>query len=165
MAEEGKLSDLEGEEREQALAYVNRRWAQYSSATRDTRKDAAKLIAAVNAGGAAAVLAFMGAVMKEGSPVAKALPLKLLISSFVLGVLLCAFAHAVEHARLSGLFVRWRSDVDKLYADALAFDKMQQDDVDRSGENESVAIFFIWTALVCFGIGAGLGIFLLFEGG
>jgi len=164
MTRDRKLSELEGEEREQALAYVKGRWSQYYSATREVRKDAATLIAAINAGGAAAGLAFVGAVMKEGSALATSLPLKLTIAFFVVGTLCSALAHAVEHVRLAYLFSQWRADVNRLYDDLLGFDKMQRDDVKRAGKDESLAVVLVWVALMCFGVGAGLGVSLFFKG-
>src|SRR6266852_6211782 len=163
MTKDRKLSEIEGEEREQALAYVKGRWSQYYSATREVRKDAATLIAAINAGGAAAGLAFAGAVIKETSALATSLSLKLAISFFVLGTFCSALAHAFEHGRLSDLFKKWRSAVARLYVDEVGFDKMQREDEKRSGEREGVAVALIWIALVCFGVGAVLGILLFFK--
>jgi hypothetical protein len=159
-----KFSELEGDEREQVLGYVKSRWSQYYTASREARKDAANFIATANAGGAATLLAFAGAIVKESSPLAKALPLRFAIAFFAAGMLASALAHAVEYARLSGLFTRWRKDVDQLYADELIFDKMQRDDSTRASENEVIALLLIWIALACFGIGAGLGVLLLLNG-
>jgi hypothetical protein len=165
MADDRKLSDLEGVEREQALAYVKGRWSQYYSANRDALKDAAKLIAVVNAGGAAAGLAFLGAIIKESSPLAKALlPMKLAIALFAAGILCTAMAHIVEHSRINGLFTTWRSDVSRLYSDDLSFDKMQREDAARAVDTELAARFFLWTGFACAVVGVVWGIFLLFQG-
>ena len=165
MATDQKFSKLESEEREQVVDYVEGRWSQNYSVARDTRKDAAKLIALMNAGGAAAVLAFIGAITKQQSGLAQPTPLKVTIALFVLGVVSSAIALVVEYVRLSGLFAKWRTDVNKLYADEVVFDKMQRDDVERSGQTEIASGFFVWGALICFALGAAVGIFLLFQGG
>ena len=160
-----KFSALVGDEREEVITYVKGRWTQYSAATRETRKDAATFIAAINAGGAVAVLAFTGSIMKDNPALAKALPLKLAISFFALGVLLSALAHVIEYARVNRLFAKWRTEVDRLYANTLDFDDMQHEDVLRSGERARIPTTCIVLALVCFAAGAGAGIGLLFLGG
>jgi hypothetical protein len=159
-----KLSELPDEERDQVLAYVKSRWNQYANAARESRKDAANFVATINAGGAATVLAFAGAVLDKNAALAQALPLRIAICLFVLGMLLSALAHAAEHTRISGLFGKWRTDVDKLYNDVEAFGSIYDSDVKRASENEVVPLFLIWLALGCFGIGAGLGALLLLGG-
>lgn len=161
---DSKFSDLDGEQREQVLGYVRSRWSQYYTASREARKDAANFIATANAGGAATLLAFTGAVFKDSSPLAQAVPLRLAIVLFAAGMAASALAHVVEYTRLSGLFALWRKDVDRLYADELIFDSMQQEDSKRASENEVIALMLIWVALACFGIGVGLGALLLLNG-
>lgn len=156
-----KFSDLDDEQREQVIGYIRSRWSQYYTASREARKDAANFIAAANGGGAAAVLAFTGAVFKDNAALAQALPLRFAVAFFAAGMVCCALAHVVEYARLSGLFGRWRKEVGRLYADDLAFGVLQREDTDRASESEVVALFLIWVALACFAIGVGLGVLLL----
>lgn len=160
-----KLSNLSGEARDHVLAYVKSRWSQYSSATREARKDATTFIAAVNTGGAAAVLAFTGSIVTNNPKLASAFPLKLALALFVVGVALSACAHVIEHARLSRLFAKWRADVKELYAYNLDFDVMQDDDDKRSRRHEFIPTLCIALALVCFAVGAGAGVRLFFTGG
>lgn len=164
VATDQKFSELDNDEREEVIAYVERRWLQYYSVSRETRKDAAKLIAVMNAGGAAALLAFLGAITKDGSPLARAVSLKIAIAFFVSGIVCSALAHTVEYTRLRGLFATWRAEVGKLYSDGVDFDTMQQVDVDRAGSNELASAFFVWAALGLFVLGAIVGLFLLFYG-
>jgi hypothetical protein len=161
---DSKFSELDNEEREQVVGYVRSRWAQYYTASREARKDAANFIATANAGGAATLLAFSGAILKESSPLAKAFPLRLAIVLFAAGMLASGLAHAVEYARLGGLFAYWRKDVDLLYNDKTIFKNMREDDSRRATENEVVALMLIWIALACFGIGVACGALLLLEG-
>lgn len=164
MAADPKLSELENSEREQALAYVRSRWSQYSSATRESRKDVATFVATINAGGAVTVLAFAGAALQNHKELAEARPLRLAILCFVLGVILTAVAHAIENDRLKRLFEKWREDVDSLYIDKLSFNQIRLEDARRAGQREFAFGRLIWAALVCFVIGAALGVLLLFGG-
>ena len=156
-----KLGALEGQEREQVLAYVRGRWSQLAAADREARKDAIKFTAVINAGGAAAVLAFMGTVLKDRADLATSLSLRLSLLFFVVGVLFCAFAYFVTHLRLRGLFEQWRKDVGRFYADEVDFTTMRKDDVERSEEPDG-AIFCICIALSCFGLALLLGLNLFF---
>lgn len=164
MAAEPKFSALKGEEREQALEYVRARWAQYSNATHEAYKNSATLIATINSGGATVVLAFAGAVYESNEKLANAVPLRISMLFFVLGIALTATAHVIESGRLNRLFLNWRNGVDHLYDDKLSFNKLRLDDVRQSGQQESAARNFIQAALFCFIIGAGFGVSLIFGG-
>ncbi len=164
MAADPKLSGLDENEREQALAYVRSRWSQYSSATRDARKDSATFVATINAGGAAAILAFSGATLGKSGDISLALPLRLSILFFVFGVTLSAIAHVIESGRLNKLFADWRSGVDDLYNDKVSFNQLRLDDLSRAGNREPAFGRIVCGALICFMIGAFSGLILLFGG-
>ncbi len=158
-----RLSEIEDDQRQQVLDYIKGRWAQFASATRDARKDAATFIATINAGGAVALLGFIGSVVRDTPELAKAIPIRLALLAFVVGIACCGLAHAVENLRLSGLFSKWRDAVNRFYRDQIGFTRMMGDDVSRADEHD-VANFLIWFALALFGIGAGLGLLALFGG-
>ena len=159
-----KLSELDGDERDQALAYVRQRWTQYYTASRETRKDGANFIAIMNGGGAATVLAFSGAIFANKPDLANAWQMKAAIVIFVLGIIFSALAYVVEWIRLGGLFEQWRRDTDRFYKDEITFDRFYEDDIKRSGQNQVIASFLISLAFGCLPIGAALGALLLLGG-
>jgi hypothetical protein len=157
-----KFSELEDDERKQALDYIRARWAQYASATREVRKDSATFVATINAGGAATLLAFAGAAYSTNKELLSSAPLRFSLFFFVIGITLTATSHAIESARLNSLFEIWRDGVKKLYGDTLSLNKLIEDDIARSGRHQGAAERFITAALFCFAIGAIFGLCLLF---
>ena len=157
-----KFSAVTPAEREEVRTYVSARWSQLFGAARDARKDAAKFIAAINTGGAAAILTVLAGTFKDGSPSSTqpVTALKLSLLFFVLGVMACSLSHATANARLSGLFQAWRKGVESYYGDEITFDQLTKQDIQRAQQFD-YAVFMIWMALGFFLLGAGLGMTLL----
>jgi hypothetical protein len=162
--EDPNYSELEDDSRPETLDYVRARWSQLSTASRDARKDAVKFIGVINAGGAATMLTFMGALLSTRSDLAKSFLLRAALISFVVGVCFSALAHAVENARISGLFAKWRTEVGRFYDDQIGFTSLRQEDIKRADDSD-VTNFFVGIAIAAFIIGAVLGVVLLLEGG
>lgn len=157
-----KITEVDDEDRQKFVDYITARWSQFSAATRESRKDATKFIAAISAGGAATMLAFMGALLKDRLDIAKAMPLKLALLAFASAIVFCGVAHAVTNTRLSGLFKDFRADAMRFYDGTIGFKTLQQSDRNRYEVGDSSS-FFIWGALILFFVGAGLGVCVLFT--
>lgn len=148
MAEDGKkYSELEGDERKQNLDYIRGRWNQLYSVSQETNKEAVKYVALVNAGGAVAMLAFLGTLYSASHPLTGSLLISLVF--FVIGVALCGFSFGVEYRRVDRLFNNWRESVEEFYGDNTGFTRMVREDVARS-EKPNDARLLLWSAWACF---------------
>ena len=161
MEADEKLSELEGKRREQVVAYVSRRWSQLSTADGSSRQNAAKFVALINAGGAAGVLAFMGAIADKPS-IVHSLPLRATLVLFVVGVVFSAFGLIATNLRISGLFNDWRRDVGRFYNGEIGFNRLQREDTRRAEEPEP-AVFCLWVSLVVFVAATVTGLYALIN--
>ena len=164
--EDPKYSQLADSEWNERQTYIRNRWQQLAIATRESRKESAKFVAFVNAGGAVALLAFIGAIA-QGNPKAAVLKSEVLqwsLAAFVCGVIVSCLTLVIESIRISGLFAKWRKGVSEFYDDQIGFNTMLQNDLKQASETDIVERFLVGIALFCFLLGAGLGTTLVFGG-
>jgi hypothetical protein len=153
-----KLSGARAEQRAAWLAYIEQRWGQLSKLQLDFGVEAVKYLFATNAGAAAGVLAYLGAVKPSPIPAA----FLWMLVSFLLGVVLVGLTHAARYHGASRLLRAWRTDVLDFYSDRVAWDELLKRDAERAlsfAWDEALA----WAAFACVVAGAAIGGIAIFR--
>lgn len=149
------LSKTDEEVREGRLAYVDKRWSQLSELELAWSGDAVKYLLFVNSGAAAAVLAFLGTSVK----IQPYLWPKVMLGSFVLGVVFLGFYQAVRYHRIASIYKGWREDVDHYYNDKLDWEDLTENDHKRAySPSINIQILLAYLSFACFLVGVAVGI-------
>lgn len=124
--------------------YVAERWKHLSNITDERFREALKLLFLTNAGGAVAMLTFLGTTATVRAEDWTWALLKLFCS----GIALLIVFHLLTAAKTSRLFQKFRHDVAELYADRLEWKKLIDGDSRRSDEWKVLLLLPI-ASLIC----------------
>lgn len=122
--------DAEEQQRDQGKAqYIEERWSQLSDLEAASVAEAWKYLTLVNAGGATATIALMGAL---GTVKPEVLPTALaILTLFTVGLILVGIGRALSYYQTNRLFSQWRKDVETFYAQNLDFGNLLRNDNQR----------------------------------
>lgn len=113
--------------RQARLQYVGDRWKGLADQL-VVRLDAlVAFLMVANAGGAVAILSFMGA-MKNASPIAGA---PLVLGLFLVGLVMVGVLRFIHYYRIAWLFAEWRDDANGFFGDRLDWNELLGRDRDR----------------------------------
>ena len=147
------LSETPEEIRESRIEYIRERWKQLSD-TQGTRTEAfVKHLTLSNAGGALAVLSFLGAAYDRAMEVSA----PLMLAFFVAGLLLVGVLHLAQLGKVAGLFEGWRNDVGLFYSDRLTWGELLGRDRQRLSPPSHVLVLG-GASFICFVVGGALGL-------
>jgi hypothetical protein len=119
---------------------------------------AIRFLISVNAGGAVTLLSFMGA----SESVRGLLTIKIALSLFVTGIILCGILLAIAYHFQGKLFESYRKDIDSLRRDDIEWQEMIDRDCNRS-EPPWYGVPIGYIAFGCFIVGSVLGLCQLFS--
>jgi hypothetical protein len=149
-----KYSDDTDEHRKANIDYVNQRWKQLQGLGLDFSSEGIKYLLLVNSGAAVAVLAFHGSVAAVRDMVWP----KIMLGSFVMGVVFVGLLHIARHMGVSSLFKNWQSLVNEYFTDDRDWNDIVNDDVAKSKKFDWV-VYLAYASFACFVIGAAIGMF------
>ena len=111
-------------------AYIKERWEQLAELQQIWSERVIRYLMLVNAGGAVAVLAFMGAIASKGDryPIWASGMLVL----FVLGLIAVGVLQIYSQHRHDWLYLQWRNGVTDFHEDKTTWFSMTSDDIKRS---------------------------------
>jgi hypothetical protein len=118
--------------------YMNSRWGQLHSLSKETGDSAIKYLFTVNAGGAVAVLAYLGAVSGSLPAVLSA---KVSLVLFFIGLLFVGFYKAYMVHNHEGLFKHYRSLVSDYYECKIGWGALIKSDETKVGNPLAPYIF------------------------
>lgn len=147
------LSETPDELRPARIAYVRERWKQLADAQKSRGEGAVRYLMLINAGGAVAVLSFMGAMQKT-TPVPGA---PAMLGLFIIGIILVGLVHARQLYGVHSIFREWQQGVQSYYADHLTWGELVKQDQQRSRDYGLAAILG-WLSFACFIVAVGIGL-------
>jgi hypothetical protein len=147
-----KYSDESDERRAANIGYTNERWRQLYGVQNDWSTEGIKYLFLVNAGAAAAMLAFLGSVAESRS---WGWPITMLVF-FAIGIVLIGFMHALRHHHVSQIFKEWRKSVSEYQTDQKGWSEIISADVARSARFDW-ALLLAYASFACFIVGIIIG--------
>ena len=148
-----KYSETPEHLRASRIDYINERWGQLNGLFKDYSDNALKYLFLSNAGGAAAVLGFLGA----SSEVRDALGPRVSLSFFLLGLIATGVLNAVLVHRIDFIFEQWRKNVDRYFSDEITWQQLTREDDQISwGNIKEYSIGYM--AFFSFVIGSLIGV-------
>jgi hypothetical protein len=134
--------------------YINVRWSQLNTLSKEASDKAMSFLMVTNAGGAVATLSFLGAVKEMRLQWAPQMALFL----FILGVILVGVHAAIWVHRIENLYRHWRTDATRFITDQLTWQVLTDDDDERSysGIWKFYAVGYL--SFACFIFGAIIGL-------
>lgn len=148
-----KLSETPLEQREGHIAYVGKRWSQLSELEIASGTEAIKYLLLVNSGAAVAVLAFLG----TSAEVRALMWPKVMLGTFVLGVVFIGFYQSVRYHRIANIYNGWREGVDSYYNDKLDWENTIREDKARSDAYMIPQVLLAYVSFTCFLVGVIVG--------
>lgn len=124
-----KLSD---ELRKIRNNYINDRWIQLHALSKESGESAIKYLFTTNAGGAVAVLAYLGAISGNGEPVLSA---KIALVLFFIGLLFVGLYKAYMVRDHEGLFDHYTKLVDEYYEGKIGWGALVKSDETKVGSS------------------------------
>lgn len=124
--------NLTGEHRELRNEHINSRWSQLHALSKETGESAIKYLFTTNAGGAVAVLAYLGSVSGNEVP---ALSAKIALVFFFSGLLLVGLYNACMVHKHEGLFEHYKALVKEYYEDEISWDSLLSADETEVGSS------------------------------
>ncbi len=121
---------IEGE-REIRNEFISKRWEQLYEISNTAGDDAIKYLFATNAGGAVAVLAYLGTLAENGVSL---LSVKFALLLFFIGIVLVGIYKANQVHYNGGLFKNYQSLVKKYYDQEIGWEAMSNSDAEKVGE-------------------------------
>lgn len=159
--------NAEQQQRHQEQAqYIEERWSQLSDLEAASVAEAWKYLTLVNAGGATATIALMGAL---GTVRPEVLPSALFILSlFTVGLILVGIGRALSYYQANRLFTQWRKDVKQFYAQEVDFENLLSNDNHRCESFMRCkriywAELVAWLSFFCIIVGVGTGGYALWT--
>jgi hypothetical protein len=138
----------------QRLNYIGERWDQLNRLSKDAADRAIAHLMLTNAGGAVAMLSFLGT---DKSMRGLLLP-KLALGFFLLGIIFVGILDARILQHVEKIFRNWRNTVPKFYEDETEWEDMIASD-NRLSYAVQLEYLFGYTAFFCFIAGAAIGIY------
>jgi len=129
--------NLSDELRELRNSHMNDRWGQLHALTKETGESAIKYLFTSNAGGAVAVLAYLGSISNNGAP---ALSAKIALVFFFCGLLFVGFYKAYMVHDHEGLFEHYKNLVGEYYENKIGWGALIKSDDTKVG-NSNVPYF------------------------
>jgi hypothetical protein len=156
-----KLSELEREQRQHHLDYIDQRWKQLHTLEIKHSDAATNYLLLVSGGSSAAVLAFIGNLAKGQAVPQSAV---YMLGCFALAMLLVGLLKGLIAMRITEIFKSWRSLVNRYYADEISWREMLHADNKVVREHDWLPVVLGWTAFgfLCLGVVIG---FLELQGG
>lgn len=152
-----KYSDTEQPLLGERLKYITDRWTQLNHLTKDISDRAIAYLTLTNAGGAVAMLSFLGA----NRDLRDLLPPKLALGSFVLGIVFVGVLHARMFHHVENIFANWRKAVRIYYDDQIDWEDMTATD-DNLSYNTRLEYLAGYISFGCFIVGVVIGVCGLF---
>jgi hypothetical protein len=113
---------------QQQFNFINVRWGQLSTLVKEWTEKAVQFLTFTNAGGAVAVLSFMGA----SNDVRKMIWPRIALCCFAAGVICTGIFIAKQFHRMEKIFARYRRDSERYLSDQIEWDTLSMVDEDRS---------------------------------
>lgn len=157
-----KLSEVSDEQqREGKIEYVDKRWKQLHELEIKRGDGALNYLFLVSGGSAAATLAYIGNVAKDGNPI----PVGALwmLGCFAASLLLVGLINIRLVYHTVGIFRNWRNLVSAYYSDKIGWTEMHQKDEDVVKRHEWTIHFLGWSAYLSLFIGIAIGFVKLQE--
>lgn len=123
---------LSAELRELRNNHINNRWGQLHALAKETGDSAIKYLFTTNAGGAVAVLAYLGSIYGNGEP---ALSAKIALVLFFTGLLFVGFYKAYMVHDHEGLFNHYKTLVDEYYEGKIGWGALVKSDETKVGNS------------------------------
>lgn len=133
--------------------YVNLRWAQLYGLSKEASESALKYLFLTNAGGAVAVLAYLGSVSASQIP---AISAKVALVIFFVGLLFVGLYKAYMVHDRESLFVNYKFIVNEYYEGRISWQELLEADEKKVG-NAKAPYIMGYAAFLCFVIGCGTG--------
>lgn len=155
-----RMSQLPQQQREEANRYIGARWKNLYEVSKQAIDQVIRYLFLVNAGGAIAVLSFLGASADTRQLVAP----KVALSLFGMGVVLNGILLTMRVHQTEWLFAAWRRDVTDFYDDKVELkDLYSKDKIRSEGRYIIVNYLFGYLSFLCFVVGGGVGLCSLFS--
>lgn len=135
--------------KEQLDQYNQRRFEQLNSLVLSHAEGAWQFLLAVNGGGAAAMLAFIGAV----SPLQKRWWPYLVLGTFVVGLVLVGIGRAYLFQRMSRLLQLWNDSMLRFYKNEIEWPQVIEDDQNAGNRGGWIATAIAWFSFASFLVG------------
>ena len=147
-----KYSEAPEAVKTQRSEYIKARWEQLADLQKMWIERIYRYLFLINAGGAVAILTFMG----SRSEIAESWWARTMLLLFVLGLILVGVMQAYNLHFINWLFARWRTEVTDFYDDKLHWEVMTKDDFERAKEPLTVYILG-YISFGCFIAATGIG--------
>jgi hypothetical protein len=134
--------------------YISHRWSQLYKVSTKAADEAKKFLFLVNAGGAVAVLSFIGA--KDNSAISLGTKWSLIL--FCLGIVAVGILHIRITHRLYDLFNDWRKNSSKYWNQEIGYNQLTTEDEQKTDSDKCefiigyVSAFFFLAGLIVGGI-------------
>lgn len=113
---------------------INSRWSQLYEVSKESGESAIKYLFTTNAGGAVAVLAYLGSVSGNGGA---AISAKIALVLFFLGLLFVGFYKVYMVHDHEGLFDHYKGLVDDYYDNKIGWDALIKSDETKVGKSKA----------------------------
>ena len=113
------------------------RWAQINTLRNQWIEKALRFLILTNAGGAVAVLSFIG----NSDEARRMFGPRFALSCFALGIIVAGIFIAIQFHRFDFMFRGYHSDSAKYFSDEIEWDELKKNDDDRSGPH---SIDYVW---------------------
>jgi hypothetical protein len=149
-----KYTELSPNERAGEIGQINGRWGQLYGLEKEAAEQGIKFLFLTNAGGAVAVLSFIG----TSDVVRLLIAPKIALGLFALGVVLNGVLLALRLHQFERLFKQWREDVDTYFKGDLDRDELYKRDNQRANTKMYVANYIVaHSSFICFIAGGVIG--------
>jgi len=135
---------------------LSARWKQLYEIRQDATRNALNYLLLINAGGAAATLAFVGAIGVSNVDVTVLVALM----CFVFGIVISGVIYALDYHLTDKHLRRYTNNVNSYYRDKKHESEIEHDDQQRPWVNR-LGVSLGWLSFVMFLLGVGLGIYAL----
>ena len=143
-----KYEELVADERiEPANKYISTRWEQLHALEKSEGDRIFRYLFLVNAGGAIAVLSFIGTLGLVHLPSSTMTTL----FSFGLGLILIGLSHAVRYYHFSSVFKHWQTDTGKFYESEIGWQELLNNDKTNTNSVLRLIVQILcWISFSCF---------------
>ncbi len=157
-----KFTEMPHELRVEAIELVNRRWGQLHKLEEDWGERVFKYLLATNAGGAVALLSFLGTGKAPNIVWAK-----ISLALFIFGLICVGIALARIYHRMERLYDRYRADASMFFKGEIARGTLVALDEERSRHDSCWAYILPYVCFLSFILGCTVGAYALFvsQGG
>jgi hypothetical protein len=119
------------------LSLVTARWSQINTLRNQWIEKALRFLVLTNAGGAVAVLSFIG----NSDEARQMCGPRIALGCFAAGIIIAGIFIAVQFNRFDSMYKGYNSDSAKYFSDKIEWDQLRKDDDDRSRPH---SIDYVW---------------------